>query len=225
MITFQDLFKRSVLSNWSTDLTLGRILLTMGLALALGLFLYFVYKKTFRGVMYSRSYNHSLILITMVTALVIMAVTSNIVLSLGMVGALSIVRFRTAVKDPMDLVFLFWAIAVGIVTGAGLYILAIVGSLVIGLIVFVLSRTPVADAPYLLVVNCATEASDSLVQSTLKGQRKRFAVKSRTISPAGIETTYEVRVGNGGSDIVREIAAIEGVRNAVLVAYNGDYAA
>jgi len=223
-LTFSDLFRANVLANWSSELTLGRILITMGTALAIGLFLYFVYKKTFRGVMYSRSFNHSLILVTLVTALVIMAVTSNIVLSLGMVGALSIVRFRTAVKDPMDLVFLFWSIAVGIVTGAGLYILAVVGSLAIGLVVFALSRTPAADAPYLLVVHCASEESDALVQSTLRSRRPRFAVQSKTISPTGVESTYELRVREGGTDIVREIAAIEGIQDAVLVAYNGDYA-
>lgn len=224
VLNFTDLFKKSVLTNWSQELTLGRMLLTLGLAFAIGLFLYWVYKRTFRGVLYSRSFNHSLIAITLVTSLVIMAVTSNIVLSLGMVGALSIVRFRTAVKDPMDLVFLFWSIAVGIVTGAGLYILAVLGSLVIGLLIFVLSRTPAGDAPYLLVVHSATEEADAAVQSTLKGRHQRFAVKSKTISPAGIEATYEVRVRNGAADVVREIASIEGIENAVLVAYNGDYA-
>jgi len=224
VLNFSDLFKKSVLTNWTTDLTLGRILLTLGLAFALGLFLYFVYKQTFRGVLYSRSFNHSLIVITLVTALVIMAVTANIVLSLGMVGALSIVRFRTAVKDPMDLVFLFWSIAIGIVTGAGLYILALIGSLVIGLLIFALSRMPTGEAPYLLVVHSATEEGDTLVQSTLKGRHQRFAVKSKTISPAGIEATYEIRLRNGAADIVKEIAAIEGIEDAVLVAYNGDYA-
>jgi len=124
-LNFADLFRKSFPSAAAQDLSLGRILLTLGLAFAIGLFLYFVYKRTFRGVLCSRPFNISLIAITMVTALVIMAVTSNVVLSLGMVGVLSIVRFRTAVKDPMDLVFMFWAIAIGIVTGAGLYFLAV----------------------------------------------------------------------------------------------------
>jgi len=225
VLNFSDLFKKSFLTTTTQDLTLGRILLTLGLAFLVGLFLYFVYKRTFRGVLYSRSFNLSLIAITLITSLVIMAVTSNIVLSLGMVGALSIVRFRTAVKDPMDLVFLFWAIAIGIVTGAGLHMLALVGSLVIGLMIFVLSRTPASETPYLLVVHSASDTADAMVQSTLKGRLKRFAVKSKTISPSGIEATYEVRLKSGATDIVKEIAAIAGIENAVLIAYNGDYVA
>ena len=225
VLNFSDIFKKSFLTTTSGDLTLGRILLTLGLAFAIGLFLYFVYKWTFRGVLYSRSFNLSLIAITLVTSLVILAVTSNIVLSLGMVGALSIVRFRTAVKDPMDLVFLFWAIAIGIVTGAGIYSLALIGSLVIGLLIFLLSRAPAGDTPYLLVVNAANDAADAAVQAMIKGRLHRFTVKSKTISSAGNEATYEVRLKSGAADIVKEIAAIEGIENAVLIAYNGDYVA
>lgn len=225
ILNFSDLFKKSFLASSAQDLTLGRILLTLGLAFVIGLFLYFVYKRTFRGVLYSRSFNLSLIAITQVTALVIMAVTSNIILSLGMVGALSIVRFRTAIKDPMDLVFLFWALGIGIVTGAGLHMLAIIGSLVIGLVIFLLNRVPVTDTPYLLVVQASGDAADAAIRSTLTGSKHGYHLKSKTISPSGIEATYEVRLKDGATGLINEIAGIKGVENAVLIAYNGDYAA
>ena len=224
-LNFVDLFKKSFLNTAVQDLTFGRILLTLGLAFAIGFFLYFVYKRTFRGVLYSRSFNLSLIAITLVTALVIMAVTSNVVLSLGMVGALSIVRFRTAVKDPMDLVFLFWAIGIGIVTGAGLHLLAIFGSLIIGLVLFLLSRMPAGDTPYLLVVQSANDVADSSVQSALIAAGQRYTIKSKTIAPTGIEATYELRLKDGASSLVSQIANLKGVEHAVLIAYNGDYVA
>lgn len=222
-LTFSYLVRRSFLATSTQDLTLGRILVTLGLAFAIGLFIYFVYKRTFRGVLYSRSFNLSLVAITQITALVIMAVTSNIILSLGMVGALSIVRFRTAIKDPMDLVFLFWALGIGIVTGAGLHVLAITGSLIVGLMLFLLSRTPVSDTPYLLVVQASSETADAAVRAILAGAKYRFSLKSKTISPAGVEATYELRLKEGGAGLVGEIAGINGVENAVLIAYNGDY--
>lgn len=224
-LTFTDLFKQSFLNNAVQDLTLGRILLSLGLAFAIGLFIYFVYKRTFRGVLYSHTFNISLIAITMTTALVIMAVTSNVVLSLGMVGALSIVRFRTAVKDPMDLVFLFWAIGIGIVTGAGLSMLAVIGSAVIGLVLFLLSRAPSGESPYLLVVQAVTEEADADVRAVLTNAQQRYTVKSKTISPAGVEATYALRLKDGGSDLVKAVARVGDVQNAVLIAYNGEYVA
>lgn len=224
-LNFSDLFKKSFLTTATQDVTLGRILLSLGIAFAIGLFIFFIYKRTFRGVLYSRSFNLSLVAITMVTALVIMAVTSNVVLSLGMVGALSIVRFRTAVKDPMDLVFLFWALAVGIISGAGLHALALLGSIVIGLILFLMSRVPVTESPYLLVVQTTSDAADAAVQSALMAAKQRFSVKSKTIATTGIEATYELRLKDGASRLINEIAAMTGVEHAVLIAYNGDYVA
>lgn len=223
-LTFSDLFKTSFLNTALQDLTLGRILLSLGLSFLIGIFIYYVYKRTFRGVLYSQSFNLSLIAIGMITTLVIMAVTSNVVLSLGMVGALSIVRFRTAVKEPMDLVFLFWSISTGIVTGAGLYMLAVLGAAMIGLLLFLLSRTPSGETPYLLVVQTDGEEADEGVRSALVQARRRYTVKSRTISPEGVEATYAIRLKDGGSDLVSTIAGIQGVQNAVLIAYNGDCA-
>lgn len=224
---FSDIFKKSFLSTAAQDLTLGRILLSLGLAFAIGLFIYFVYKRTFRGVLYSRSFNLSLIAICMITTLVIMAVTSNIVLSLGMVGALSIVRFRTAVKDPMDLVFLFWSIAVGIVNGASLYALALLGSVIIGLVLFLLNLQPASAASYLLVVQAENDQVDAEVRSALHAVRQRSSLKSKTISADGMEATYEVRLKQEqeGSQLVQQISSIPGVQSAALIAFNGDYAA
>lgn len=224
-MNFSDLFKKSFLMTATQELTLARMLLTMGLAFAIGLFIYFVYKRTFRGVLYSRSFNLSLIAMTLITSLVIMAVTSNVILSLGMVGALSIVRFRTAVKDPMDLVFLFWAITIGIVTGAGLYILAILGAVIVGLLLFLLSRTPADETPYLLVVQASNETADAGVRSALLAAHRRYSLKSKSISPSGVEATYEIRLKDGGSNLIQQIVGLEGIEHAVLIAYNGDYVA
>jgi len=227
VFTFADIFKKSFLNTAAQDLTLGRILISLGLAFAIGLFIYFVYKRTFRGVLYSRSFNLSLIAICMITTLVIMAVTSNIVLSLGMVGALSIVRFRTAVKDPMDLVFLFWSIAAGIVNGASLYVLALLGSVIIGLVLFLLNLQPATANSYLLVVQAENDQVDAEVRSALNAVRQRSHLKSKTISAEGMEATYEIRLKQEqeGSQLVQQISAIPGVQSAALIAYNGDYAA
>lgn len=225
IVNFSDILKKSVVNSVVTDLTVGRILLTLALCLVIGCFIYFIYKKTFRGVLYSRSFNISLIAMTMLTAIVIMSVTSNIVLSLGMVGALSIVRFRTAVKEPMDLVFLFWAIGIGIVTGAGLHILAVIGSTVMGFLLVLLNSIPAGDMPFLLMIQAHDEESDSAVSSLLHSKKQRFSLKSKTISPNGIETTYELRLKASGSELINQIATLDGVDNAVLIAYNGDYVA
>jgi uncharacterized membrane protein YhiD involved in acid resistance len=163
--------------------------------------------------------------LTLITTLIILAVTSNIILSLGMVGALSIVRFRSAVKEPMDIAFLFWAISVGIVTGAGLIPLAIAGSLFIGLVLIVFSSRQGADSPYLLVVRCRDEASEKLAMAVVGDHIKRHVVKSKTVSAKGIEMTIEIRLKDGTSQFVNDVAAAEGVDSAILVSYNGEYTA
>ena len=152
-VTFQDIFKSSFLERMDS-ISLFDMLLALIMAFLLGLFLFFIYKKSYSGVMYSASFGVTLLVMTLITTLLIMAVTSNVVLSLGMVGALSIVRFRTAVKEPMDIAFLFWAIAIGIVLAAGLIPLAVFGSLFIGLVLLVFSSRKEGDSPYILVVHC-----------------------------------------------------------------------
>ena len=193
------------------------------MAFALGLFIFFIYKNTFNGVMYSASFGVSLMAMTMITTLIILAVTSNVVLSLGMVGALSIVRFRTAIKEPMDIAFLFWAIAIGIVLGAGLIPLAVFGSLFIGIILFVFVNKKTSDHPYILIIACDSADAESTVMSKVRASVKKQLLKSKTVSKNGIELTIEVRLVKEEADFVNELSAMSGVSSAVLVSYNGDY--
>lgn len=221
-MSFSDVFKSSFLNNINSFSTLD-VLLALGLSFALGLFIFMIYKKTYSGVMYSDSFGVSLIAMSMITSLVIIAVTSNVVLSLGMVGALSIVRFRTAIKEPMDIAFLFWAIAVGIVLGAGLLPLAIIGSVIIGVIIVLFSTRKTGDTPYILVVSCADESTETEIKELLNTEAKKNLLKSKTVNSLGIELTYEIRVKNDDTHFVNQISSSEGVSNAVLVSYNGEY--
>ena len=221
-MTFSDVFKSSFLSNINSFSTLD-VLLALGLAFVIGLFIFLIYKKTYQGVMYSDSFGISLIAMSMITSLVIIAVTSNVVLSLGMVGALSIVRFRTAIKEPMDIAFLFWAIAVGIVLGAGLLPLAIIGSVIIGIIIVVFSTRKIGDTPYILVVSCENEETESVAYELIKEDAKKSLLKSKSVNKLGIELTYEVRIKDDNTGFVNKVSAVDGVTNAVLVSYNGEY--
>ena len=221
-MTFSDVFKSSFLSNINSFSTLD-VILALGLAFVIGLFIFLIYKKTYQGVMYSDSFGVSLIAMAMITSLVIIAVTSNVVLSLGMVGALSIVRFRTAIKEPMDIAFLFWAIAVGIVLGAGLLPLAVIGSVIIGIIIVVFSTRKIGDTPYILVVSCENEETESVAYELIKEDAKKSLLKSKSVNKLGIELTYEVRIKDDNIGFVNKISAVDGVTNAVLVSYNGEY--
>lgn len=221
-MTFSDVFKSSFLDR-ATEFAMVDFVIAMALSFALGLFIFFIYKKTYHGVMYSESFGVSLMAMCMITTLVILAVTSNIVLSLGMVGALSIVRFRTAVKEPMDIAYLFWAIAVGIVLGAGLIPLAVFGSLFVGMILFVFVNRKMTDVPYILIVSCHNQEVEKQVLSLLESRVKKQLLKSKTVSKSGIEMTLEVRLRGGDSSFVNEMLETEGIENVVLVSYNGDY--
>ncbi len=222
MLNFSDVFKSSFLSNVNSFSTLD-VLLALGLSFVLGLFIFAIYKKTYSGVMYSDSFGVSLIAMSMITSLVILAVTSNVVLSLGMVGALSIVRFRTAIKEPMDIAFLFWSIAVGIVLGAGLLPLAVIGSVIIGIVIVVFSTRKIGDTPYILVVNCENETCENMAAEMIKADAKKSILKSKSVSKVGIELTYEIRLANDDTSFINKISGSEGVTNAVLVTYNGEY--
>jgi len=221
-MTFSDVFKSSFLSNINSFSTLD-VLLALGLSFVLGLFIFLIYKKTYQGVMYSDSFGVSLIAMSMITSLVIIAVTSNVVLSLGMVGALSIVRFRTAIKEPMDIAFLFWAIAVGIVLGAGLLPLAVIGSVIIGIIIVIFSTRKIGDTPYILVINCENEETENTANTLIKEEAKKSVLKSKAVNKLGVELTYEVRIKDDNTGFVNKVSACEGVTNAVLVSYNGEY--
>ena len=219
---FNDIFKSSFLDNVSSV-----SLLDMGIALALafclGLFIFLVYKKTFKGVMYSSSFGVTLIALTMITTVVILAVTSNVVLSLGMVGALSIVRFRTAIKEPLDIAFLFWSIAVGIVLAAGMIPLAVIGSVIIGVILLVFVNKKSHVHPYILVLECDCQESENKAKEFLSQHVTRSVVKSKTAQAGKVELNLEVRLKEDNTDFVAALSQLKGVRSAVLVSYNGDY--
>jgi len=221
-MNFNDLFKSSFLENITSFSALD-MAIAMGLALVVGLFIFYVYKKTYTGVMYSAGFGVSLLGLSLVTTLIILAVTSNIILSLGMVGALSIVRFRTAIKEPLDIVFLFWAIAAGIVLGAGLLPLAVLGSLFIGFILLIFVNWKSSEAPYILIVACGSDEQEAAILNLVKQNAKRHSVKAKTLSAAGMELTLELRLANASTQFVGAVQGISGVTSAALVSYNGDY--
>ena len=174
--------------------------------------------------MYSQSFGVSLLALTLITTLIILAVTSNVILSLGMVGALSIVRFRSAIKEPIDIAFLFWAISAGLVLGAGLIPLAIFGSIFIGVVMILFVNKTSYDNPYILIINCDDDESERKAIETVSSKVKKHVVKSKTVSATdGIEVTVEIRLKDMTTQFVNEISKVQGVRNAVLVSYNGDY--
>ena len=221
-MSFSDIFKSSFLEN-VTSVSLLDMALALVLAFGVGMFIFLIYKKTYAGVMYSSSFGVTLVALTMITTLVILAVTSNVVLSLGMVGALSIVRFRTAIKEPLDIAFLFWAIAVGIVLAAGFIPLAVIGSVIIGLILLVFANKKSHVNPYIAVLTCADKASEDKAVALLKEKTGRCVCKSKTARAGQIELNLEVRLQDDNTDFVNQLSQLSGVQSAVLVSYNGDY--
>ena len=218
--TFNDLVDViSGLNGFTTEDMFIRI----GLSILLGAFILLVYKKCFTGVMYSTGFAISLVAMTVITSIIILAIGSNIILSLGMVGALSIVRFRSAVKDPMDIVYLFWAIAIGIVVGAGFIPLAVFGSIIVGIVLFVLSMKKPLHQPYILILNCTDEDVEKAVLLVVKSSVKKYVLRSKTINPGFIELSIEVRIEGSEAGFINTISEIKGVSKAVLVSYNGEY--
>ena len=221
-MNFNDIFKSSFLENVSSISVLD-MLLTIVLSFGIGLFIFFIYKKTFRGVMYSSGFGTTLIALTMITSIVILAVTSNVVLSLGMVGALSIVRFRTAIKDPLDIAFLFWAIGAGIILAAGLIPLAVLGSVSIGLILLVFVNQDTHTHPYMVVLSCVDHDAEAEARAFLKQNVTRTMVKSKSAVRGAVELNIEVRLKEDNTDFINTLSEMPGVNSAVIVSYNGDY--
>ena len=221
-MSFNDIFKSSFLQNVSAIEPLDMVL-ALALSFCVGLFIFYVYKKTYQGVMFSSSFGVTLIALTMITTLVILAVTSNVVLSLGMVGALSIVRFRTAIKEPLDIAFLFWSIAAGIVLAAGLIPLAVFGSVVIGIILLLFVNRKSASNPYIVVLHCDDAESEKAASACLEKHTRRCVVKSKTVQKGLIELNCEIRLLDDNTDFINQLADLNGVQSAVLVSYNGDY--
>ena len=220
--TFSDIFKSNFLEN-ITSVSILDMLIAIVLAFGMGMFIFLVYKKTYTGVMYSSSFGTTLVALTMITTVVILAVTSNVVLSLGMVGALSIVRFRTAIKEPLDIAFLFWSIAVGIVLAAGMIPLAIIGSVVIGVILLVFVNRKSYSNPYIVVIRCNGHEAESKAKTFLDGKAERCIVKSKSAQKGSVELNMEIRLKDDNTDFVNVLSDMDGVQSAVLVSYNGDY--
>ena len=221
-MTFSDIFKSSFLDNVTAVSPLD-MALTIVLAFGIGLFIFYVYKKTYQGVMYSSSFGVTLIALTMITSQVILAVTSNVVLSLGMVGALSIVRFRTAIKEPLDIAFLFWSIAAGIILAAGMIPLAVIGSVITGLILLFFVNKKSHKNPYIIVLSCVNHDAEAQAMEYVNTQVERCVVKSKSAQNGLVELNMEVRLKDDNTDFINGLSAMNGVNSAVLVSYNGDY--
>ncbi len=224
-INFNDIFKSSILEKTSSfsivDSVLGLLV-----AFVVGLFIYAVYKKTFSGVLYSHTFNISLIIMSMATALIIIGISSNILLSLGMVGALSIVRFRTPIKDPMDIVYIFWAIVSGILCGAGFILLAIIGSILIGGVLVIFVNRITVENPYLVIVRYHENSIEKSLEHIISNHAKKHCLKSKSVMPGNdYEVTYEIRVKEKDMSFINNIANMSGVKSAIMLSYDGNFTA
>ena len=223
MLTFSDIFKKSFLEGYANiELSAKQIIVVIFFAVLLGLYIYCVYRFLTKKTFYSKSFNISLVLMSVITAAIILTVQSSVVISLGMVGALSIVRFRTAVKDPMDLAFLFWSISVGIICGAGLVEIAMILSVIATVVIVVLDRIPVLKAPLILIVNAASDA-DAGVLEKIKKNTGSFEEKSRVLTNGTLELVYELRCKDTAA-LSKEISAVEGVNSVSVLAHDGEVA-
>ena len=219
---FQDVFKKSFLEGFtSMDITSAKIMATLFMTALLALYIFFIYRLVTRKVFYSKNFRISLAAMSLITAAIILAMQSNLVISLGMVGALSIIRFRTAIKDPMDLVFLFWSISVGIICGAGLYEVALITSVAVTVCILVLDLLPVAKTPMMLVINSSVMDGEDEILEVVDKYAKAYKVKSRNLSKGRLDMVVELRVKDE-SGLVSEVAAIEGMISASLIAHDGE---
>jgi len=224
-LNFNDVFKSSFLEK-TASFSIVDTLIGLGVAFGLGLFIYWVYKKTFSGVIYSHTFNISLIVMTMATAIIIMGISSNVLLSLGMVGALSIVRFRTPIKDPLDIVYIFWGIVAGILCGAGFILLSIIGSIAIGLVLLFFINRVTVDNPYLVVIRYNETSIENSLEHVISGHAKKHCIKSKSIMPGNdFEVTYEVRVKGNDMSFINNISSIDGVKSAIMLSYDGNFTA
>lgn len=223
--TFSDIFKSSFLEN-TTNFSVIDSLIAIATAFAVGLFIYVVYKKTFSGVIYSHTFSISLIVMTMATALIIIGVSSNVLLSLGMVGALSIVRFRTPIKDPMDIVYIFWAIASGILCGAGFIPLVIIGAILIGLVLLFFINRLTVENPFLLIIRYDDASIENSLEHLVSKQSIKHTVKSKSVNPGNeLELIYEIRVKKNDTQFMQHITSMEGVKSAIMLSYDGNFTA
>ena len=208
---------------FARNISIRDTLMIVLIAFILGLVIYYVYNKTYKGVMYSSSYGITLVMMTLITSLIIYAVTANFMLSLGMVGALSIVRYRTVIKEPIDLAYLFWAITTGILVGAGFLTIAVVGVIAIGVVLFIFVNGATNDDPYILVVSCQNDKDEKVINNLLRQYTKKYLIKAKSITELQIELTYEVRIKKSSTEFLNVLVKSENVKHANLVTFNGDY--
>lgn len=221
-MSFKDIFKKSFLEGFAgSEINLTTIIVALAVASALALYIFLTYRVVTRKTFYSKNFNISLAGITVITAALILTMQSSVVLSLGMVGALSIVRFRTAIKDPMDLMFLFWSISVGIICGAGLAQIAVLLSIVLTVGVFLLDMLPVAKAPMILVVNATNTQAEKEIVAVAAAYDKHYRVKSRNMTASSLDLIIELRTAKG-DELVGQIVAVEGIASASLLSHDGE---
>ncbi len=222
MSTFSDIFKKSFLQGFTGgDISTGRIAATLAVTALIALYIFVIYRVVTRKTFYSKNFNISLTAMAVITAAIILAMQSNLVISLGMVGALSIVRFRTAIKDPMDLVFLFWSISIGIICGAGLYEIAVVTSLLVTVVIIFLDMVPTSKAPMMLVVNATELEAEEAVLAAAKTAGKVCKVKSRNYSTGHLDLVIEVKASEEAK-MVKAVAEIPAVSSVSLIAHDGE---
>ncbi|MGD1815900.1 MAG: DUF4956 domain-containing protein [Pleomorphochaeta sp.] len=222
VIGFNDIIKNSVIeSSFLGNFTIKDIVSVIVVTLLVSLYMFYIYKKTYSGNVYSHKFNVSLVLMALITSEIIMTISSNLVLSLGMVGALSIVRFRTAVKEPLDIVFMFWSIAIGITTGARLYALSAISSLLIGLVLIVLLKYKNTNKVYLLIIHYNLEANEKVLSELNK---LNYKMKSKTVNHGIFELTLEIKLIGISTEFIETLSEIDGVSNVSLINYNGEFA-
>lgn len=221
-MSFKDIFKKSFLEGFATAELTGRVILAaLGIAAVLALYIFFVYRIMTRKTFYSRNFGIALVGVALITAALILTMQSSVVISLGMVGALSIVRFRTAIKDPLDLMFLFWSISVGIICGAGMAQIAVILSVGLTVGILLLEKLPVAKAPMILVVNADGLDAEERVCAAVAGFAKHYSVKSRNVTAGAVDLVLELRSAQG-AELVKAVNALEGIRSVSLMSHDGE---
>ncbi len=221
-MSFSDIFKKSFLEGYaSTELTTTSIAACLLIAGALGIYIFFAYRFLCRKAFFNKNFSIALIGIAEITAAIILTVQSNVVISLGMVGALSIVRFRTAIKDPLDLIFLFWAISIGIICGAGLAMVALLLTLFVSLLLWVFNALPIAKAPVLLLVSSTDPDAEAKVLEAAGKHSKAAVVKSRSLSPERLDLVVELKTAEEAA-LTKAVMALEGTLSCSVVAHDGE---
>ncbi len=222
-MSFSDLIKNSVIESYgSIDIGVPEILVSLAVALIISVYIFFCYRIMTRRTFYSKSFNLSLIALCLITTAIILTIQSSLVVSLGMVGALSIVRFRTAIKEPMDLVFLFWSISVGIICGAGLFTIAVITSLLLTVSIYIFDRIPIGRAPMILTVSFMNSRKlDDHINEIIREHTGHYTVKSRVVTGDTVNLVCELRTADD-TDLAYSLSELEGVNSASVLSHDGE---